>query len=411
MIKTPLSTMIGGAFWTPGAMILGGTSKTFNQIIQSLFTNNEQGFFYDPNDLTTMFQDAAGTVPVTGEGQPVGLMLDKSKGLVLGSERAVNGDFSNGSANWNVSGADATHIVTFADGKVRYQSDTISPVLALNQGGAVVTGKWYEVTINCSSYVSGSLKIDAGNGAQVVVSGLGTFKTKILASTNALVLVRNSPNVDLTIDSISVKELPGNHAYQSTSSMRPLLQRNSTTGAYYLAFDGSDDFLVTNNIDFTATDKVSLFAGVRNLSGVAGMICELSNTIASNAGSFTLVSGTDAGGTGYNSSSRGSAAAARSLAAKAFTYTSPESAVLSASHSISGSLSRICRNGVYGVDGVGNKGTGNFGNYPLYIGRRGGTSIPFNGHLYSLIGVARLSTDTETTAVEKAIAKNVGVTL
>ena len=52
MIKTPLSTVIGGAFWTPEATILGGASKTLNQIIKSLFANNEQGFFYDPNDLT-----------------------------------------------------------------------------------------------------------------------------------------------------------------------------------------------------------------------------------------------------------------------------------------------------------------------------------------------------------------------
>ena len=51
---------------------------TFDHPIQSLFANNEQGFFYDPNDLSTMFQDAAGTVPVTAAGQPVGLMLDKS---------------------------------------------------------------------------------------------------------------------------------------------------------------------------------------------------------------------------------------------------------------------------------------------------------------------------------------------
>ena len=79
MIRTPLSTVIGGAFWTPGATILGGTSKkTFDQIIQSLFSNNEQGFFYDPNDLSTMFQDAAGTIPVTAVGQPVGLIRDKS---------------------------------------------------------------------------------------------------------------------------------------------------------------------------------------------------------------------------------------------------------------------------------------------------------------------------------------------
>ena len=80
MIRTPLSTVIGGAFWTPGATVIGGTSKkTFDQLIQSLFSNGEQGFFYDPNDLSTMYQDSAGTVPVTGVGQPVELMKDKSE--------------------------------------------------------------------------------------------------------------------------------------------------------------------------------------------------------------------------------------------------------------------------------------------------------------------------------------------
>jgi hypothetical protein len=31
------------------------------------------------------------------------------------------------------------------------------------------------------------------------------------------------------------------------------------------------------------------------------------------------------------------------------------------------------------------QGTGNYGNYPLYLFRRGGTSLPFNGRLYQLI--------------------------
>ena len=98
MIRTPLSTVIGGAFWTPGATVIGGTSKkTFDQIIQSIFANNEQGFFYDPNDLSTMFQDAAGTIPVTAAGQPVGLILDKSK-EVLSTEKVVNPDFDSDTA-------------------------------------------------------------------------------------------------------------------------------------------------------------------------------------------------------------------------------------------------------------------------------------------------------------------------
>lgn len=36
-----------------------------------------QGSWYDPSDLSTLFQDAAGTVPVTADGDPVGLMRDK----------------------------------------------------------------------------------------------------------------------------------------------------------------------------------------------------------------------------------------------------------------------------------------------------------------------------------------------
>lgn len=43
-----------------------------------LFAANEYGAWYEPSDLTTLFQDAAGTIPVTAAGQSVGLMRDKS---------------------------------------------------------------------------------------------------------------------------------------------------------------------------------------------------------------------------------------------------------------------------------------------------------------------------------------------
>lgn len=48
----------------------------FNPI--SLFIGGKQGFLFNPSDLSTLFQDAAGTIPVTASGQPVGKMLDKS---------------------------------------------------------------------------------------------------------------------------------------------------------------------------------------------------------------------------------------------------------------------------------------------------------------------------------------------
>lgn len=43
-----------------------------------LFAAGEQGAWYDPNDFATLFQDTAGTTPVTAAGQAVAKMLDKS---------------------------------------------------------------------------------------------------------------------------------------------------------------------------------------------------------------------------------------------------------------------------------------------------------------------------------------------
>ena len=47
-------------------------------VIDDLFKNGEPGLWLDPTDMATMFQNAAGTVPVTAAGQPVMLIRDKS---------------------------------------------------------------------------------------------------------------------------------------------------------------------------------------------------------------------------------------------------------------------------------------------------------------------------------------------
>lgn len=51
---------------------LGGFSPA------SLFSAGEQGVWYDPSDSTTLFQDTAGTIPVTAVGQSVARINDKS---------------------------------------------------------------------------------------------------------------------------------------------------------------------------------------------------------------------------------------------------------------------------------------------------------------------------------------------
>lgn len=44
----------------------------------NLFSSGEKGAWYDPTNLSTLFQDSSGTVPVTATGQPIGRINDRS---------------------------------------------------------------------------------------------------------------------------------------------------------------------------------------------------------------------------------------------------------------------------------------------------------------------------------------------
>ena len=45
---------------------------------QHLFIDKEKGFWADPSDTSTLFQNSDGTIPVTANGDPIGLVLDKT---------------------------------------------------------------------------------------------------------------------------------------------------------------------------------------------------------------------------------------------------------------------------------------------------------------------------------------------
>jgi hypothetical protein len=207
-------------------------------------------------------------------------------------------------------------------------------------------------------------------------------------------------------DNISVKEIPGNHATQATAASRPVLKQD-TNGKYYLFFDGVDDSLSTGSIDFTSTDKMTVFAGVRKLSDAASGCCfESSVDTATNNGSFGCFAPASAGTNKYQFGSRGSTYAV------AFTtntlYNAPNISVVAGIGNISGDSSILRVNGTQAATSTADQGTGNYGNYPLFVGRRGGTSLPFNGHLYSLIIRGAQSTDAQIVSAETYVNSKTG---
>lgn len=166
----------------------------------------------------------------------------------------------------------------------------------------------------------------------------------------------------------------------------------------YLKFDGIDDSMQTNSIDFTATDKMTVFAGVRKLSDAAiGILTELSVNTDANNGTFFALAPSQGNTGSYRIRSKGTTVSDAEIISG---RQAPITNILTGISNISGDQAILRVNGTQAAINTGDQGTGNYGNYPLYIGARAGSSLYFNGHLYNLIVRGAQSTDAQIEATE-----------
>jgi hypothetical protein len=140
------------------------------------------------------------------------------------------------------------------------------------------------------------------------------------------------------------------------------------------------------------------------------MIAELSGSTVDNEDSFHLLVN-ESDSIHYATYSRGDAVVNADQRADIFDGQSLEKVLLSAYHSIADSLSQIRRNGSAASNASGNKGAGNFGVYPLYVGMRAGTSLPFNGNLYRLTIVGDELDASEFESMDNLISASVNLVL
>ena len=354
---------------------LGIARFKFNPI--SWFLKGEPGAWYDPSDLTTLFQDSAGTIPVTAVEQPVGLMKDKS-GRGNHAFQATAGNRPVLSARVNLLLATAT---------LSTQSVTSSAT-----------------TYTLSFTGTGTVTL-SGTAIGVLSAGTNTFT----ATAGTLTLTVSG--------SVTLADLrPTN-----SGALLPPYQRVTTASDYdtigfplYLKANGTSSAMSTNSIDFTSTDKMTVVTGVRKVVDQSNAVLMESALIMSsgNPGSFVIHSplGTTAN---YTLGLIGVGAASAVTLISPLNYLAPISNVLSGLFDLGATTPNEIKlkvNGVFTGTQTGDAGSGNFGNYPLYLFARAGTSLFLNGQFYGAIIRGAQSDTASVTQTENYMATKTGIT-
>jgi hypothetical protein len=383
----------GGFDWYPGVLYQPGDIL----------------LWYDPSDLSTMFQDVAGTSPVTADDQSVLLMLDKGQWggktleqvLAAQPELVTNGTFDTDTTGWTASNSTLSAV----DGKLR-----VTNVGATNgigyQSFPTTIGKTYKYTVTATAGTSSALpRIGTAIGGSQYGTGSLIFTA---TSATAFISMRNGTAVDgayADYDNVSIKEIPGYHRVQATPSQAPKYKTDGTL--HWLLYDGTDDGNVTPTINW-GTDEVAICAGVTKSSDSgATPLFELSTSSSTNAGSFAVFAPYTNSTANYGFRSRGTAAAD----ATATTYAAPTTNVLTGQGKIATDSATLRADGAQVGTSATDQGTGNFGNHILYFGRRGGSSLPFNGKEHQTVIRSRLLSASELAKLETFVAEKTGVIL
>ena len=447
----------------PGVFITSMTGASFSPAM--LFTTGVNGVWYDPSDFTTLFQDAAGTTPVTAVEQPVGRILDKSgRGNHAFNPSGNSANFPVLSARynlltkteqfddaaWSKVGAQAitANAIAAPDGtqsadKLRpsavsdlqavYQVSTFtatSYTISISAKAAEYSWLFIRVDGVANGYVwfnlgNGTVGTTAANRTPTISSqGNGWYRctvswVSIGGSGNVLIGASNADNVNTFAgDGTSGIYIWGADLRVANDALnQPAYQRVNTSTDYdtagfkpYLRFNGTNQWLQTNSIDFTYGDKMFVSAGVRKLSDAAfRIIAEISPVVDLNNGAMAI--GASIGGAQrWVSALRGTSLAYYEPA----TYAAPDTNVLATSFDIAGAgisseiVPRV--NGVIEQDNPfgASAGTGNFGNYPLYIGARAGTTAWFNGRLYQMVVAGKQASAAEITSTETYLNQKTG---
>ena len=329
----------------------------------TLFAYGAQGIFLDPSNFSTLFQDAAGTIPVTKLGQSVGKILDLSG-------RGNHVVQATAASQWTIQARN-------------------------NQLVSTAAGLTQSVTLLATPYTL-SFK---GTGT-VTLSGASTAGPLVGTGVSDRVSLTFTPTAGSVTFTLSGTITEEQLEYGSTATTyQAVVSATDYTDiglSPYLELDGTDDSAATANIvDFSATDNVSIWSGVRKEKTGLGMIMELTPNASSYSGFYVISE--------ENANSFGCASAGTAGVAVHNTgHPVPKTALLFSQSKISTDFLSISVNGGTATTATNDQGTGNYSaTQKLFFGRRNNTSYPFKGRLYAQCVYSGLVSEAEQKQISK----------
>jgi len=285
--------------------------------------------------------------------------------------------------------ANATY--TFAIDLKRGNHDWVMLAILEPSTGNVVYG-WFNLA---TGVVGSTSNAGTASGAAIAIRNLGNGIYRCIltgAVNNSATTIRaqaRSAAADSSLTTVNNATRYQDRAQLESGAVETAFQDVTTqydvteTGVpdvYYLQADGSDDGMVTPSLNLSGTNKIGVFTAVRKLSdAAAGVLVELSTSVVTNNGSFRFAI-PDSAATNFNWASRGTTQSSASYTDAS--VAAPKTAVLTGIGDIAGPSAVQRLNGVQVASSSSSQGSGNYGNYPLYFFRRGGTTTPFNGLEY-----------------------------
>jgi hypothetical protein len=157
-------------------------------------------------------------------------------------------------------------------------------------------------------------------------------------------------------------------------------------GRKYLLANGTSSTGVTAAIDFTGTDKMTVFAAIYKASDAAtAAFLELSATANTNNGSFNILAPASAGSTVASYLRGDTAINVNNITGVAAPIKYVHTGLFDIAQATAAAESVVRINGAASASTGSASGAGNFGNYVLYSFARGGTQLYFSGRDYGTI--------------------------